>query len=128
MERLFSAFCKDRIRLLDFPELATQVANIIAAAPATLTKQDLLKKAAESPGDLTSSEIDLLQDRYWGNRLLDFQAKAIPNASDEDDRQFQEMVEADQGKKPWGYAIFVDPHWEAENPDRSESYDLKSAH
>lgn len=35
---------EDRIRLLDFPDLATQVANIIATAPATLTKQDLLTK------------------------------------------------------------------------------------
>jgi hypothetical protein len=215
MERLFSAFVRvlrnlddadgllvifqefesnpsalsaeDRIRLLDFPDLATQVANIIAAAPATLNKQDLLKKAAESPGDLTSSEIDLLQNRYWGKRTFDekdafedalcdladvsyehrtetlqrlrdfqshlyelYEAKAIANASDEANR-FQEMVEAgeqkqleimlrhehpwlrqlwqeDQGKKPWGYAIFVNPHWEAENPDRSESYDLKSTH
>ncbi len=213
MERLFSAFVRvrrnlddvdsllatfqefennpsalsleDRIRLFDFPDLATQVANIAAAAP-TLNKQDLLKKAAESPGDLTSSEIDLLQNRYWGKltfdekdafedalhdladvsyehrtetlqRLRDFQsylyepyeAKAIANASDEDDRRFQEMVEAeeqkemeimlqhghpwlrqlwqeDRGKKRWGYAIFVNPYWKAENLDRWDSYDRKS--
>lgn len=179
---------EDRIRLLDFPDLATQVANIAATAPTTSNKQDFLKKAAEAPKDLTSSEIDLLQRRYWGKltfdekdafedalytladvsyehrtetlqRLRDFQshlyeqheAKAIANAFDEDDRRLQETDEAekqeeleiilqhgqpwlrqlwqeDEGKKPWGYAIFVNPHWKAENPDRWDSYDRKSSH
>ncbi|KAJ5110900.1 hypothetical protein N7532_001435 [Penicillium argentinense] len=179
---------EDRTRLLDFPDLATQVANIAATAPTTLNKQDFLRKAAESPRDLTSSEINLLKRRYWGKltfdeneafedaldtlagvsykhrtetleRLQNFQshlyeqyeAKAIANASDEEVRRVDEITEArkqedldimlqkgqpwlrqlwqeDQGKKPWGYAIFENPQWKAENPDRWESYDRKSSH
>jgi hypothetical protein len=178
---------EDRIRFLDFPDLATQVANIAATIP-TSTKQDLLKKAAESPRDLTSSEINLLQWRYWGKltfkeedafegalwmladisdehltealqRLRDFQshlheqyeAQAIENASNEHKRRFQEMIEAkeqkaleimlqhghpwlrqlwqeDEGKKRWGYALFVNPLWKAQNPDRWDSYERKSDH
>lgn len=70
----------------------------------------------------------MLQNRYWGQRtfnekdafedalcdlanvsyehrmatlqcLMDFQAKAVANASDEDDRRFQEMVEAGEQKQ-----------------------------
>ncbi|KAJ5650418.1 uncharacterized protein N7484_004141 [Penicillium longicatenatum] len=124
---------EDRMRLLGFPDLITQVANIAAIVPTTSNKQDFLKKAAESPRDLTSSEIDLLQSRYWGKltfnekdafedalykstdisyehrtetlqRLRDFQshlyeqyeAKAIANALDEDDRRLREMDEAEK--------------------------------
>jgi hypothetical protein len=92
MERLFSAFVRvlrnrddadgllatfeefennpstlsaeDRIRLLDFPDHTTQVVNIAAIALITSNKQDLLKKATESPRDLTSSDINLLKSRY----------------------------------------------------------------
>lgn len=69
------------------------------------------------------------------------EARAIANASAEDDRRFQEMLEAEEqkqleimlqqghpwlrqlwqedlGKMPWGSALFVNPLWKAENPDR----------
>ncbi|KAJ5298836.1 uncharacterized protein N7443_006956 [Penicillium atrosanguineum] len=62
---------EDRTRLLDLPDLATQVANIAITAPTTSNKQDFLKKAAESPRDLTFSEIDLLKSRYWGKLTFD---------------------------------------------------------
>ncbi|KAJ6003074.1 hypothetical protein N7451_005621 [Penicillium sp. IBT 35674x] len=179
---------EDRMRLLDFPDLATQVANIAATVPTNSNKQSFLKRAAESTRDLTSSEFDLLQNRYWGKltfnekdaledalytltdisyehctetlqRLRDFQshlyeqyeARAIANASDEDDRRLREVDEdekreemeimlqygqpwlrqlwqEDEGKKPWGYAIFVNPQWKSENSDRWDSYDRKSSH
>lgn len=54
---------KDRRRILDFPEPETQHSNIATAS--TLTKPDLLKRAAESPSELTTSEVDLLKERYW---------------------------------------------------------------
>lgn len=176
-----------RIRLLDFPDLATQEANITAIASTTSTKQDFLKKAAESPRDLTTPEIDLLRDRYWSNltfaekdafedalfglpensdqedgtdsvnRLRGFQTylyekfegQAIANAHDEDERRRQEecedekqqdlqtmlqhghpwlrrLWEEDGDEKHWGYAIFENPQWKAEDPDRWESYERKS--
>jgi hypothetical protein len=55
---------EDRPRFLDFPDFSTQEANISAAT--TLSKEELLKKAAQSPRDLTSSEVELLHSRYWG--------------------------------------------------------------
>ncbi|KAJ5085782.1 hypothetical protein N7532_010553 [Penicillium argentinense] len=179
---------EDRIRLLDFPDLATQVANIAATASTTLNKQDFLKKGAESPRDLTSSEIALLKSRYWGKLTFDesvafedalgtlsdvsyghrtetlermqnfqshlyeqYEAKAIENASDEEVRRIEERLEArkqkdvekmlqkgqpwlrqlwqeDQDKRPWGYAIFENPQWKAENPDRWEQYNRKLSH
>jgi hypothetical protein len=91
MERLFSAFVRvlrnrddadgllatfefdnnpstlsaeDCIRLLYFPNHITQVVNIAAIALTTSNKQDLLKKATESPRDLTSSNINLLKSYY----------------------------------------------------------------
>lgn len=59
---------EDRVWLLDFPDPSTQEANIAAAT--TLNKQDLLKKAAQSPRELTEAEIDLLKNRYWGKILF----------------------------------------------------------
>lgn len=38
----------------------------------------------------------------------------------------RQLWQEDQGKKRWGYAIFVNPHWKAENLDRWDSYDRKS--
>jgi hypothetical protein len=55
---------EDRVRFLDFPNFLTQVANISAAI--TLSKEELLKKAAQSPSHLTSSEVKLFYSRYWG--------------------------------------------------------------
>jgi hypothetical protein len=55
---------EDRVRFLDFPDFSTQEANI--SATTTLSKEELLKKAAQSPRDLTSSEVELLHSRYWG--------------------------------------------------------------
>ncbi|KAJ6185103.1 hypothetical protein N7519_006404 [Penicillium mononematosum] len=55
---------EDRVRFLDLPDFSTQEANI--SATTTLSKEELLKKAAQSPRDLTSSEVELLHSRYWG--------------------------------------------------------------
>lgn len=55
--------------LFDFPHYVTQVVNIVAIAFSN--KPHLLKKAAESPHDLTSSEIDLLKSRYWEKLTFD---------------------------------------------------------
>ncbi|KAJ6000176.1 hypothetical protein N7481_000585 [Penicillium waksmanii] len=178
---------EDRARLLDFPDLPTQLANITAIAPTISNKQDFLKKAVESPRDLSDPEIDLLLKRYWKSltfgeqlafenaldtltdshrtetlqRLQKFQnhlyeqceAKAFENASDAQERQFQAMEEAmeqeeqeelekmlqhgqpwlrqlwqeDECKKPWGYAMFENPYCKAKNPDRWESYGLKTS-
>ena len=53
----------DRRRILEFPDAETQSSNI--AASSSLDKASLLKRAAESPSELTTSEIDLLKERYW---------------------------------------------------------------
>lgn len=54
---------QDCRRILDFPEPDIQQSNI--AASSALTKADLLKRAAESPSELTAPEINLLKERYW---------------------------------------------------------------
>lgn len=54
---------QDRIRLLDFPPPSVQDENV--ASMSTLTKHELLKRAAESPKELTHDELSLLHDRYW---------------------------------------------------------------
>ena len=54
---------QDRRRVLDFPEPDQQSAAI--AASSSLTKPELLRRGAESPQDLTDSEVDLLKHRYW---------------------------------------------------------------
>jgi hypothetical protein len=61
---LSAASIEDHVRFLDFPDVSTQEANIAAAT--TLSKEELLKKAAQSPRELTESELDLLNSRYWG--------------------------------------------------------------
>ncbi|KGO40773.1 hypothetical protein PEX1_051030 [Penicillium expansum] len=154
---------EDRIRFLDFP------------AATTLSKQELLKKAAQSPQELTFSEVELLYNRYWGrisfreesirsdcfdNLKLEclesfrtsfhaeYEADALKNAEAESSRRYDEMREAqdkadlahifehgypwlhqlwqeDEGKRPWGYAIFESPQWILEDPERQETYDLK---
>ncbi|CAG8250024.1 unnamed protein product [Penicillium nalgiovense] len=60
----YAISAEDRVRFLDFPDFSTQEANI--SATTTLSKEELLKKAAQSPRDLTSSEVELLHSRYWG--------------------------------------------------------------
>lgn len=54
---------QERLSLLDFPDPQLQQANITATTP--LRKSDLIRRAIESPEDLTSAEIDLLMKRYW---------------------------------------------------------------
>lgn len=54
---------QERRRVLDFPEPDQESAAI--AASSSLTKVELLRRGAESPQDLTDSEIDLLDHRYW---------------------------------------------------------------
>jgi hypothetical protein len=53
---------EDCVRFLDFPDFSTQVANISAIT--TLSKEELLKKAAQSSSHLTSSKDKLLHSRY----------------------------------------------------------------
>lgn len=55
---------EDCVRLLDFPDPSNQEANI--AAVTTLSKPELLKKAAQTSEGLTDAEIGLLKDRHWG--------------------------------------------------------------
>ncbi|KAL2007611.1 hypothetical protein VTN00DRAFT_9049 [Thermoascus crustaceus] len=57
------ASAQDLIRLLDLPPRSVQDENI--ADVTTLTKHELLKRAAESPKELTRDEINLLLARYW---------------------------------------------------------------
>lgn len=54
---------QDRIRLLDLPPLSVQDENV--AAVSTLSKDELLKRASQSPEELTRDELDLLQARLW---------------------------------------------------------------
>ncbi|KAJ5415213.1 hypothetical protein N7465_003908 [Penicillium sp. CMV-2018d] len=177
---------EDRVRFLDFPDFSTQEANISAAT--TLSKEELSTKAAESPRDLTSSEVELLHSRYWGRisypeediryscyrrlRLVsdeyylqtlerlerfrssfyaEFEADAFKSTEAEISRREDERREAedradvarmlehghpwlrqlwqeDEGKKPWGYAIFQSLQWKLEDPERQELYERKQNH
>ncbi|KAI1461532.1 hypothetical protein F4805DRAFT_236430 [Annulohypoxylon moriforme] len=56
---------EDKRRILDFPDPETQATNI--AATTSLSKQELLQRASESPDQFTQAEVDLLKDRYWLN-------------------------------------------------------------
>lgn len=53
----------DRLGVLDFPDTATQEANV--AASTSLSKAELLEQATSSPSALNDKEIDLLNQRYW---------------------------------------------------------------
>ncbi|KAG9656845.1 hypothetical protein KCU95_g12376, partial [Aureobasidium melanogenum] len=53
----------DRLGILDFPNTVIQEANV--AATTSLTKAELLERAASSPSTLSAGEIDLLKRRYW---------------------------------------------------------------
>lgn len=53
----------DRLGVLDFPDTATQKANV--AASTSLSKAELLERAASSPSALSVEEINLLKQRYW---------------------------------------------------------------
>lgn len=54
---------QDQRRILDFPDAETQAANI--AKSSTLGKEDLLRRAAETPTQLSATEASLLKGRYW---------------------------------------------------------------
>ncbi|ROW01155.1 hypothetical protein VSDG_02618 [Cytospora chrysosperma] len=54
---------QDQRRILDFPDAETQSANI--ANSSTLGKEDLLKRAAETPTQLSATEVSLLKSCYW---------------------------------------------------------------
>ncbi|KAK9422865.1 hypothetical protein SUNI508_04532 [Seiridium unicorne] len=53
----------DKRRVLDFPEPGLQSTNISKSS--SLAEVDLPKRAAESPNQLSASELDLLRGRYW---------------------------------------------------------------
>ncbi|SPO07249.1 uncharacterized protein DNG_09943 [Cephalotrichum gorgonifer] len=55
----------DRHHILDFPNPDHKSAALTTSS--SLTKPELLKHTAESPQDLTDSEIELLQNRYWAD-------------------------------------------------------------
>ena len=172
---------QDRRRLLDFPEPETQAANIAEAS--SLSKSELLRRAAESPSELTTSEVELLEKRFWlslssdelkartaantawqavspdhrrevARELRDIraslyeenEAKAIENAECETSRRLIERASAllqpqservparaplwvkrlwteDEGKKPWGYAVFVDP--DVDEDERIDDYEAR---
>ncbi|KAI6083672.1 hypothetical protein F4821DRAFT_184440 [Hypoxylon rubiginosum] len=52
-----------RLRILDFPDLETLEANISKSS--SLARADLVRRAAESPRQLSGSELDVLRQRYW---------------------------------------------------------------
>ncbi|EFQ98547.1 hypothetical protein MGYG_01574 [Nannizzia gypsea CBS 118893] len=54
---------QDRRRILDFPEPDVMESNI--AKVSGLSTEDLLKLGAESPTELTDSELLLLNNRFW---------------------------------------------------------------
>jgi hypothetical protein len=54
---------KDRRRLLDFPEPEAEAANIAIAT--SHTRPELLRRAVESPIELSASELELLERRFW---------------------------------------------------------------
>ncbi|KAJ5110012.1 hypothetical protein N7532_002657 [Penicillium argentinense] len=62
-----SASAEDRIRLLDLPSASVQRESI--AAVTTLTKSELLKRAAESPTELSEDEINFLRAKYWHHAM-----------------------------------------------------------
>ncbi|KAJ5962502.1 hypothetical protein N7501_007443 [Penicillium viridicatum] len=62
---------EDRVRFLDFPDFSTQEANISAAT--TLSKEELSKKAAQSPpyfGRISYPEEDIRYSCYRRLRLV----------------------------------------------------------
>lgn len=56
---------QEQRRILDFPDPETAAANIQQSTK--LTKEILLKCAAETPSKLSATEVALLKDRYWLN-------------------------------------------------------------
>ncbi|KAK8108793.1 hypothetical protein PG984_014594 [Apiospora sp. TS-2023a] len=54
---------QDKRSLLDFPEDEELDANIQECT--SLSRAELLQRAATSPGQLTTAEIDVLRERYW---------------------------------------------------------------
>lgn len=54
---------QDQRCILDFPDPETQATNV--AKSSTLAKEDLLERAAETPSQLSATEVSLLKDRYW---------------------------------------------------------------
>ena len=55
----------DRLGILDFPDNATQDANV--AATTSLSRVELIERAASSPSELSVEEYCLLRDRFWLN-------------------------------------------------------------
>jgi uncharacterized pyridoxamine 5'-phosphate oxidase family protein len=53
----------DRLGILDFPDTVTQEANV--AASTSLSKAELLERAASSPSELSVGEYRLLEQRFW---------------------------------------------------------------
>ncbi|KAK5797551.1 hypothetical protein VI817_003842 [Penicillium citrinum] len=72
MEHLLSSFVRVLRKLDDVDDLLAIFQEFenyplaLSTEDRTLSKQDLLKKAALSPRNLTWPEIDVLKNRYWG--------------------------------------------------------------
>lgn len=111
------------------------------------TALDKLAQVSEEHSTETFNRLRVFQSRLYDEH----EAKAIENASeeegrrmddvqeDEDQTELERMIQEGQpwlqklweeyhGEKPWGYAIFENPEWKAENPDIWESYERKSEH
>ncbi|KAK6069984.1 hypothetical protein SCUP234_10399 [Seiridium cupressi] len=55
----------DKRRVLDFPEPEPGLQSTNISKSSSLAEVDLPKRAAESPNQLSASELDLLRGRYW---------------------------------------------------------------
>jgi uncharacterized pyridoxamine 5'-phosphate oxidase family protein len=53
----------DRLGILDLPDTATQEANVVTVT--SLSRAQLLERAALSPSELSTGEIKLLKQRFW---------------------------------------------------------------
>lgn len=76
----------DRLGILDFPDTSTQDANVTATT--SLSKAELVKRAASSPSELSVGEYSLLRDRFWldltaGELKAQESAQLALSASDE---------------------------------------------
>ncbi|KAI1465035.1 uncharacterized protein F4812DRAFT_128602 [Daldinia caldariorum] len=87
-----------RLCILDFPDLETLEANISKSS--SLSRADLIKRAAESPRQLSGSELDVLRQRYWLDigfpelRARTTASETLEAVSAEHLRQVTEQLEA----------------------------------
>jgi hypothetical protein len=67
----------DRLAVLDLPDSASVTANVATAT--TLAIEELVKRAVQSPRELTSEEVALLKKRFWADRT-DAEKRTIVHA------------------------------------------------